>query len=196
MTTLSGCVSQKALTKNDRESIRSVSINKDVKLPDEMYYRGPAQYFSIAGGIIGAVAGAADAKGAKDQLKASMLENKIDLGHIIREQFEIQLLSSNVFPSIVQEGGDAELKFEVRVYGFDQTNPVSSQLKPALGVLSTLVRADGSVLWQKLEIATNESQTQAHTIEEYLRNPQLIREAFNSSAKIISDRSVNEMRQE
>jgi hypothetical protein len=69
-------------------------------------------------------------------------------------------------------------------------------LKPALGVLSTLVRADGSVLWQKLEISTNESQTQAHTIEEYLRNPQLIREAFNTSAKIISEGLVKDIRLE
>jgi hypothetical protein len=194
MTILTGCVSQKPLTKKDKESIRSVSIKKDVKIPDEMYYRGPAQYFSIAGGIIGAAAGAADAKGAKDQIRASMLQNQIDLGQIIREQLEAELIKASVFHTIVSNGGDAEVRLEATLFGFDQTNPFSTQLKPALGVIGSLVRTNGTVLWQKLAIATNENQTPAHSVEEYLKNPQLIREAFNTTAKIISEGLVKDMR--
>ena len=113
-----GCASQRALTKPVRESLQSVSINKDVKLPDDMFYYGTEQVGAGMFGLIGAVASAAAAKGPKAQLKAAMQEGQIDVAQIVREQFATQLVESHVFSSIIPEGGEAEIRLEVRQFGF------------------------------------------------------------------------------
>jgi hypothetical protein len=195
MTALSGCVSQKPLTKKDKESIRSVSINKEVKMPDDFLYMGPAQAWGAAGGLIGAVAGKSDERSAKAQIIAVMQEKQIDLKQISREQLEAELLRANVFPSVLSEGGDTEIKLEVRLWGFVQKNSFSAQLKPTLGITASLVNLNGTVFWQKYDYITAfNDQTPEHTIEEYLQNPQLIHEAFNTSAKIISEGLVKDIR--
>src|SRR5712691_8230224 len=87
LTLLTGCTSHIALTKSARESIRAVSINKDVKLPDDMFYYGTEQVGAGMFGLVGALASAAAAKGPKAQLKAAMQEGQIDVAQIVREQF-------------------------------------------------------------------------------------------------------------
>ena len=197
MNLITGCVSQKALTKTDKESIRSVSINKQVKMPDDFLYMGPAQAWGAAGGLLGAVAGQSDARSAKAQIKSALQENHIDLEQISREQLEAELLKSNLFSSIAPEGGDAEFRLEVRLWGFVQKNTFSAHLKPTLSITGSLVNLNGTVLWQKYDYITAfNDQTPEHTIEEYLRNPQLIREAFDTSAKIISEGLVKDIRME
>jgi hypothetical protein len=197
MTIFPGCVSQKALTKKDKELIQSVSISKEVKMPDDFLYMGPAQSWAVAGGLIGAIAGKSDERSAKAQIIAVMQQNQIDLKKISREQLETELLRANVFPSVLSEGGDTEIKLEVRLWGFVQKNSFSAQLKPTLGIAASLVNLDGTIFWQKYDYITAfNDQTPEHTIEEYLRNPQLIQEAFNTSAKIISEGLVKDIRLE
>lgn len=89
---LAGCASSQALTKPDRESLQAVSINKDVILPEDVYYHGPAQTAAGAlGGAVGAVVGLALAKEPKAKIKAAMKEAGIDVAQIVREQFETEL---------------------------------------------------------------------------------------------------------
>ena len=60
-----------------------------------------------------------------------------------------------------------------------------------------MVRADGAVLWQKRELVTSvNKQTPAHTLEEYLQNPQLLRKAFTVAAQIVCDGLMTHMRQD
>jgi hypothetical protein len=161
-----------------------------------MYYQGTAQVWGVGGGVIGAVVGAKDAVGAKDQIKAAMRRDQIDLGLIIREQLESELVTASVFPSIVPEGGDAEIRLEVLIFGFGQPHAFSGKLMPTLGVQGSLVRTNGTVLWKKYDYAAGQNQAFLHTLEEYLQNPQLIREAIIICAKIVSDRLVKDMKQE
>ncbi len=169
MTILAGCASQKALTKKDKESIQSVSISKEVKMPDDFLYMGPAQSWGTAGGLIGAIADKSNEISAKAQIISAMQENKIDLMQISREQLKAELFRANVFPSIVQEGGDAEIRLEVSFWGLVQKNSFSAQLKPMLGITGSLVTSNGAVFWQKYDYITAlNDQTPEHTIEEYL----------------------------
>jgi hypothetical protein len=60
-------------------------------------------------------------------------------------------------------------------------------LKPTLGVTGKLLRADGSVVWQKYEYITNlNGQTPSHTLDEYLTNPEVIGEVFAVASKIVT----------
>lgn len=197
LTLLTGCVSQVALTKSARESIRSVSINKDIKLPDDMYYQGLGQSVGMATGLIGMAVAQEAAQDHKAYLKAAMRDNQIDFPQIVREQFETALADAHIFPWIAMEGGDAEVRLEILSYGFIQASDFSSHLKPLLQVTGRLVRTDGTVLWQQYNYVGNMSgQTPAHTLEEYLRNPQFIREAITVAAQIVSDGLVKHIQQD
>lgn len=194
---LNGCAPQTALTKPVRESIRSVSISKDVKMPDEVYYQGPAQSVGAAFGLIGAVIAQSAAEGPKAQIKAAMGESKIDLGQIVRDQFSASIADARVFPSVVPERGDAEVRLEVRIYGLAQPHGLTAQLKPMLGIMGTLARTDGSVLWQKYEFVTPVGLPMpGNTLKEYLENPQLMRDGFIAAAKIVSEGLVKHMQQD
>ena len=64
-----------------------------------------------------------------------------------------------------------------------------------LGVVGTLTRTDGTVLWQKHDSVTHlNGETPSFTLEEYLQNPQLIREACTVAAKIVVRGLVKHMR--
>jgi hypothetical protein len=187
-TLLTGCVSSQALTKPDRESLQAVSLNKAVILPEDLYYHGPAQTAAGAlGGAVGALVGVALAKEPKAKLKAAMAEGGIDVGQIVREQFESELSAARIFPSMLPEGGDAEFKFEVRIVGFAQPHGFSGQLKPMLGVTGMLVRPDGKVLWKKYEYVTNlNDQTPAYSFDDYIQKPEALRNALTAAAKIVT----------
>ncbi len=194
---LPACATTTPLTKQTRESTQSVSVVHSVKLPDDIYYQGRGQSIGMAFGLIGAAIAAAAAEGPKGQLKASMREARIDLGEIVREQFVAELTDAGIFPSIVPEEADAQVKLEVSIFGFAQPHGFSGQLKPLLGVQGTLVRADGSVLWQRYEYVTNLSdKTPSQTLEEYLEKPELIRDAFTIASKLVVADLVKHMRGE
>ena len=197
LTLLTGCPSHIALTKSARESIRAVSINKDVKLPGDMFYYGTEQVGAGMFGLVGALASAAAVKGPKAQLKAAMQEGQIDVAQIVREQFATQLVESHVFSSIIPEGGEAEIRLEVRQFGFATQFGSGGSLQPTLGVMGSLVRTDGTVLWQHYVLVTSgDDQTPRHILEEYVEKPQLIREAYIVAAKVASNALVKHMRQE
>lgn len=197
LTLLTGCISKVALTKPIRESMRSVSIKKDVRLLDDIYYYGQEQCAGAAFGLLGAVATLEAAKEPKTRLKAAMQESQIDLGQIIGEQFATELVEANIFPSIVPEGGDAEVRLEVLMFGFTLPTCFSGKLKPVVGVMGSLVGKDGTVIWQKLEnVSGLNGQTPGNTLDEYLQNPKFIREAFSIAGKIVSDGLVKHMQKD
>ena len=199
LTLLTGCASSVPLTKPVRESIRSVSINKQVKVADTMSYVGPEAGLGALFGLIGYGVAAALARGPKAQLTAAMQAGQIDLAQIVREQFETELVGAGIFPAIVSEPGDGEIKLEVRSFGFAQSfaspdDPLD-RLKPVLLVEGSLSRTDGTILSKKDEgVGNRTKQSPGHTLEEYVQNPQLMREAFTVAAKIVAGGLVRNLR--
>lgn len=190
-----GCATQLSIT--NRESIRTVSINKNIKIPDEIYYYGLGHGVGGAlSGLIGQAIADVAAQGTKAQIKTAMQEGHIDLAQIVREQFETELVAARIFPSIIPEGGDAEVRLEIGMFGFAQIfgDILSNQMKPMLTINGSLVRTDGTIIWKKSSYVINATkQTPSHTLEEYLQNPQLMREAFTVAAKIASAELVKHM---
>jgi hypothetical protein len=147
--------------------------------------------------MVGGVIAMGATQGTKAQLKAAMREGQVDVEQIVREQFKTELAGSAIFPSIVSEGGDAEVRLEVGMFGFSQPHGFSGKLVPVLGVIGSLTRKDGTVLWKSHDhVSPLNGQTPAHTLEEYLQNPQYMREAFTIAAKIVSEGLVKHMRQD
>jgi hypothetical protein len=149
--------------------------------------------------LIGFAIAEAIARGPRAQLKAAMQEGQIDVAQIVREQFETELVRAGIFAAIASEAGDAEIRLEVRDFGFAQSfvspdDPLD-RLKPLLVVEGSLTRTDGTVLWKKYDDVTNRNkETPDHTLEEYLQNPQFMREAFTVAAKIVAGGLVRNLR--
>jgi hypothetical protein len=183
------------ITKQARESIQSVSLDKNVTIPAYMTYTGRTRSVSaLIPGIVGAVATGIEQGGARNALAAAMQRGQIDVGQIAREQFAAELGKAGIFPSIVPEGGDAQVTLEVQMFGFGATWAFSTELRPTLGVKASLVR-NGSVVWQRYEsISSLNGETPKHYIEDYLETPDLIRQGFESVAKLVAAALVNDMR--
>ena len=191
LTLVSGCASKGQL----RESIKTVSINKEVKVANNLLYSGALQrrMTLIPGAGVGVANATARDPGA--QLKAAMVEAQIDIGEILREQFQTELVKTSVFPSFATEGGDAEVRLEVSSLGFFTPHEYTTKLRFCVSVIGRLVRRDGTVLWRRKEHSTEkEGQVPTHYFNEYIQNPQLIREACTAAMKVVITKLVKDMR--
>ena len=193
--TISGCATSTPLSKQAREATRSVSISKTVPLSPDLYYIGQGQ--AVSGTILGpfgaAIAAAAE-QGPKGQLKVAMQQASIDVRRIIRDRFKTDLTTAGIFPTIVEDGADAEIKLEVRMYGFVHA-PFSTALKPVLGVRSVLVRKDGTVIWEKYDqVWTSNGDTPTRPLPEYLEDPARIEDGFTQASKVVVGTFMKDLR--
>ena len=79
--------------------------------------------------------------------------------------------------------------------GFEEPWPWSSQLKPHLAGEGTLVRPDGSVVWERASSVTVlDSETPSYTLGEYRNSRQKICEALKAAAKVVSADLVKSLR--
>lgn len=183
-----GCGGQVALKKGSLDTIQSVSVSKNIAKPDRLSYQGRKESGLMgACGCLGGLFAGSTSKKTAVKITAVMEREEIDVTEIVREQFIEQLEESNLFNSIAPENSTAEFELSIRIYGFAQPQGLSSQLKPMLGVVGSLVRSDGSVLWKEYEYISNLSgKTPSHSLKEYLNNPTLIREAFTIAAQRVA----------
>ncbi|MFO8091105.1 MAG: hypothetical protein R6U13_14800 [Desulfatiglandaceae bacterium] len=199
------CASHKHLSPEDRSSIKRVSINEKIEMPNDIYYLGPGEFSYIGGALDYLLAQAIysavvdvpeDLKGKpKEAFKLIMSKNNIYLNEILFTSFKKKLKNSNLF--IIKEKEDTNniFKLNITIYGLANTHGLSSNLKPMLGVKARLLSGTGKIIWEKYEQVTNLSrETPTYTAENLIRNPELLREAFTSAADVISERFVNDIR--
>jgi len=185
---LSACVGSVPLTAKNRASTQSISVSEHVTMPDVMFYRGP-EY------ALGALKVPVEyiEKSIGEVIQQLLREHKIDVAQMVRDQFIKGLEDQRLFNSIVTEGGDAELKLTIRIYGFGYE--MSSQLKPMLGVEGTLITSNDTVLWKKYGYVTNLSkETPPNTLGQFIDNPKLMREAFAVATQIVVEDLITHMR--
>lgn len=181
---LAACAGSVSMTAKNRVSIRSVVIDRQVPLPEVMFYRGP-EFTLEAFGVPGSMA--ADKIKMRNEEKLSLLMRKeqIDVSQIVRDEFIAAIQARQVFPSIVPDGGDATITLTIKTYGL--AYGLASKLKPMLGVEGCMARPDGSIIWKKYAYVTNLSdETPSYTIGEFVTDPERIRQAFQVSAQIVA----------
>jgi len=186
---LFGCSASKTIqfSPHDRAEIKTISIDQNVVKPQEVYYHGPVQSWGGAFGAIGIAVGQSDAKDTKSLLLEFFDREHIDIATIFADEFNKQLSESGHFTSIVPQGGNATLKIEILLYGFGQSNGLSSKLYPLISANAKLVKPDGTIIWQKSEYVTplNSDNSQGYKLEEYTNDPQKLRTAFSTASKIV-----------
>jgi hypothetical protein len=180
----------------DRAAIKSANVKAEVQVPADMFFHGRAQSFAAVGGVIGAVAGQAAAQEPKAQMLEAMKAKGISVSEIVKAEF---VRAANAKGGMkFAEGAspaDAELSLTVNVYGFGQTQGFSALLYPMMNVSATLKKPDGTVAWQKTEFAgpLNSENKQGYEFEQYMKDPELMRQVLNNIAAIVSRMLVDDL---
>jgi len=189
---LTACVAPPvAITPAAKASIHTVRVNPVVKLPPDMMYMGPAQGVAmlLAGPLLGQQVASATGTSAKAQLAAQMQANHIDVGEIVATEFAKQASAGTSVNFVVGSApADAQVDLVVNVYGIGSAHALGSTLYPIVNLSVTMKAADGSVIWQATHVAgaQNFENKEGHTLEEYVKNPELLRQAFVNGGDIVS----------
>jgi hypothetical protein len=193
---LIGCATSDSLKRDEFERINSVTLSKEVKLPEEMFYMGDEKMAErVVFGVFGYMASQDDMKKSSDFIIETMERSEIDVGKIVFDKFREKLNETNIFNVVNIDCDDCpKINLSVRIYGFSQIHGFSSQLRPMLGVEGVLTDTDESILWKKYSYITNVSnKTPANTLEEYLKEPESIKVAFSIASEIVTDDLINHM---
>ena len=185
-----------AMSDSARTSVHTVSVDPKVTLPPDMYYQGPGQTGLMMLGIVGALAAQSSAATPKARLQAVMDEHHISVPEIVAAEFAKQANAGTTMKFAVgTEPADASLALEVRMYGIAQSQGFGTTLYPTFTVAATMKKADGTVLWQAVDFVTalNGENKEGHTIEEYLKDPELIRKSFTSGSDIVTRMLVSDL---
>jgi len=125
----------------------------------------------------------------------AMARNNIDVGQIVNEKFTTELRNRNLF-QVVPVGGDANFSFACG-WSFEGKPGFSEHLKPFIDVRATLTKSYGNLVWKDRGYTHYiSSKTPSHTIEEYLNNPELIRETIEIASQVAVEELVRSLLKE
>lgn len=190
--TACGTLSTVPIGDEARARLHVVSIDPAVKLPAELTYLGRAQGTALilGGPLVGALIAADSASAPKAQLAAELQANHILLGDILAAEFAKQATADagSIRFVVGDAPADARLELSVNAYGVMQAQPLGTTLYPMLNVNAVLKASDGRVLWQATEIAGahHRDNKVGHTYEEYVKDPQLLRQVLVAGSDIAS----------
>ena len=177
-----GACSTKRLAPEARESLRIVSIDSTLPVPDEPDMNDEGLAFQ---GLVGLVASHWIGETRAEQVNQAMARGQVSIAEIVRSEFESALAATGMF----QLGGSDECQatFHLEVYrlGMHRDVGFDFDLKPILGIQASLLDPTGKVLWQRKELTHNlNDHTPAYDYEAYIEDPEKLREAFTVAAKL------------
>lgn len=192
--TLTGCASTNRMSDEQVRLIkgfRSVAVASDVSLPEKPAVFGKK---SAAGALIGGAIGIAAAQGISDEadeFKQFLDKNKIDIGNIVRQEV-VTLLEQTKRTTSISEGGTLpKVQIVIEHYGVAPTaafslSLINRPLKAAMRVAVKVTSADGNMVWEGKDFITAlGNPADAHTLDEYYADPQLLDGAFKQAAQIV-----------
>jgi hypothetical protein len=190
---LSGCgtVGTVPIADDARARLHVVSVNPVVRLPKDITYLGPkeAAAMVLGGPLVGGVIASGTAAGPKAALLEELDTHKIAVGDIVAAEFAKQASGATNLKFVVDgQPADAQVELWVNAYGIMHAQPFGSTLYPMLNVSAVMRTPDGKVLWQATDIvgALSPENKQGHTIDDYAKDPELLRQAFTGGADIVA----------
>ena len=181
-----------------RTAIHTVRVNPVVQLPADMLYRGQKEGVAmmLSGPLLGAQVASAVGKDTATQLVAEMRANHIDLGEIVAAEFAKQASSGSPITFVVGSSpADAQVDLTVNVYGIAHAHALGTTLYPIVSLSATMKTPEGTVIWQASHVASveNAENQEGHVLEDYLRDPELLRRAFITGSDIVSRVMVQDL---
>jgi len=177
-----GCAASR-LTKRKQAGIHSVSISSKVNIPSKMEYFRDDLTPGSSSGLLAALMAIDDV----------MRKNKIDVGHMVANEFREQLAAKQVFPSIVKYGSDAEFSFQIHYYGL-RFRPFAKDeyLGAVLKVTAYLRKANGKLLW-KVTADCSPDRTDAYLWRTYVMEPERVRMVFQQAVRVVVSDLFNDI---
>lgn len=127
-------------------------------------------------------------------VKYVMKKENINALDLIREEFSRELKESGLFPSIVSEGGDAQIKLKATFFGFYSSGDLT---RINILLSAEIIRTDGEKFWLgNAGRRPYSDDIPARRREEYLNNPDLILKDLKQTAQIVSAEIINKARGE
>jgi hypothetical protein len=190
---ISGCSTPKsvALTTENRNSIKSVHIDKNVSKPNTIFWRGSSQAWGAAlFGVLGAVATSDAAMTDAERMVKFMDEKHIDISEIVYSEVSNQMSALKTFNISDADKTDATLNFSVDMYGFNKTHPFGSNMNPVIRMTGKLIKADHEIIWQESEHVSDfaSDNDQGQSLDTYQNEPAKLRAALAKASKVAVNR--------
>jgi hypothetical protein len=170
------------------ESVRTVSIDTQVALPDTIHYLSAGQ---VWGGAVGGMIGAAimAASSPEQSIRMNLEKNNINIDAIFIEEMGTALAQQSRF-QVVDHGADAVLSFQVKEYGFHVAGPFTAKMKVLLKLESQATGPGDTPLFRAGAAAWNTEITR-YTMDEYFEDRTRLLAAFHEVAAAVAAKEVN-----
>lgn len=200
---LSACLSNALVIGQLKSDIKQVGVDSNVDMPDVLHYKNLSankvdakrvsnnsnDLKSLATGVaVQAVSKAFELliNGTpQSMIKDYLEENNIQVDMLLHDQFlkQLQFDKDSSEWQFVNNNADAVFRLSIKKYGLQQTNAHSLYLKPVLEIEIQLVDNENKVLWRDKEIISHRYEhTPEHRLDEYMKNPEYLQDAFSESA--------------
>lgn len=182
---LAGCGSTQKMSDADRQAVKSISVNPEVFVVEEMFYMGPSSGIGFMFGAIGGAITAAANMGPAEEIAQYARANNVMIDNIVKSEFEKQIQGRRLFVLNGQRV-DAQLNIKIEQYGIAITHGFSSVLSPVLRASAQLVDRHGKVLWENYDYVTAMADgTPEFTIDELKSDPEKLAVSWEKAAEIV-----------
>lgn len=180
----SGCVSSSPYKVDPSHPIRTVNISRNVPMPKKMFFSGLSESMAgMFGGVVGAL--------------STMFREGEDfkLPEVLRTELATEIAKTGKFKLVSSGPADAEMRINLREYGFVQAGFMQRKVKPILTIETQMVRPDSTVVWQS-GVVINQATKGTSTIlpEQLKENPKIAAEALHGAARIWASKTAGSLR--
>lgn len=195
---LTGCATSNSvhLSAENRDSIKSIHIDKNVSKPNAIYWRGTAQAWgAVLGGAIGALATADAGMTDAERMVQFMNKEHINISEMVYSEVTRQVAALKTFD--ISDAGkiDATLIFSVDMYGFNKTHPFGSNMNPLVRITGKLVKPNNEIVWQESEFVSDlaSDNDQGQSLDTYQKEPSKLRTALAKASEVAVKRVVSKL---
>lgn len=189
------------MTPEQKKSIKTIAVSKDVLMPKEMMYRNRDGAMAttlyctmglIPGYVLGRPFELAVAK-EKKAIEALIDHEGIKITEIVRNEVINQLKQDGRFKIVDKGGADACLHLEIKLYGLFVPSAMATKFRPYLSVKGKLLSPGGKVLWQDSGLLMGTGDLPKFSKEEILQDPHDIYLEWDAAAKVVAKKLLKSL---
>jgi hypothetical protein len=191
---LSACATVKPvpMTKENRQTIKTVYVDPKIKKPDQMYEMAAGASVGYGFGLVGAIVAGAVNGNAAEKTQTFAEKNNINIQNIVYKKWQDQLNSKHTF-KLTNSPNDAVLITEIENYGISVPHGFSNSYVPVLALNAKLVR-NNQVIWQNREyITTLADGLPKYKMDEILKDPKKLYAMWDQASDRIINKLVTDM---
>ncbi len=189
---LTGCATSINLSPQQRQNVKSITINSNIPVPHDMYYMGDTERATIFLGVIGGIAEAAIDDNKSKKLILLARKNNIDIRQIVKIAFINQINQRKLF-NLVEAHGDAQLNIIIKMYGLSVPVGFSMKLTPVLAVIANMTNQHNQIIWQKEKLINVDRNMPTYNAQEIKANPALLKKMWTAASVQIAAETLQSL---